>query len=79
MNGYVFINGYGLVQFVSEKKHEYPFHEPQYTGRVKYPRNVRSFDNKKWAKYDYYFSESEIFKTPQEAANYIITSQTKRG
>ena len=79
MNGYVFINGYGLVRFTSTKKHEHKDHPTQYTGKIKYNHGVFSYDMKKWVEYDYYFDESQIFEAPEKAAQYIIKSQTKRG
>ena len=78
-NGYVFINGYGLVRFIATKKHVYKEYANQYTGKIKYNNRVFSYEMKKWFEYDHYFDEEQIFETPEKAAQYIINSQTKRG
>lgn len=79
VGGYVFINGDGLVQFKVKERHELKDGQVQYTGMIKYPKNVYTENFKKWVEYDYYFDANMIFKTPGEAANHVLKSQPKRG
>lgn len=74
-NGFVFINGYGLVKFKSINKNVFISEDghfnAQYQGLIKLPKGVTTGDGSKWMDYDYWFDSNKIFNTRGEVLSYL--------
>lgn len=72
MNGFVFIDGWGLVRFKCTEIIEVQKDLNVYSGKVKYPTGWVSPNLKKWDDYDFDFEEDMIFSSVLEAAQSVI-------
>lgn len=71
MKKFVFVDGYGLVQFEITKEEEFQVTDSlgdevcitQYKGKIKLPRNVYMEDGSKWEEFEYWFAPWEVYNT----------------